>query len=68
MASRISSKDSFDKGVLGGCREEVLLLVFMVLRLVGGDVGEDVKTDNWGGEMGALVMMYVGLLGILRKG
>jgi len=25
------------------------LLVFTVLRLVGGDVGEDVKTGNWGG-------------------
>ena len=49
MASRISSKDSFDKGVLGGCREEVLLLVFTVLGFVGGDVGKDVKTDNWGG-------------------
>ena len=49
MASRISSKDSFNKGVLGGCREEVLLLVFTVLRLMGGNVGEDVKTGNWGG-------------------
>ena len=48
MASRISSKDSFDKGVLSGCREEVLLLVFTVLGLVGGNVGKDIKTDNWG--------------------
>jgi len=46
VASRISSKDSFDKGVLGGCGEEVLLLVFVVLGLVGSDVGKDVKTDN----------------------
>jgi len=38
----------FNKGVLGGCRKEVLLLVFTVLGLVGGDVGKDVKTDNWG--------------------
>jgi len=54
VASRISSKDLFNKGVLGGCREEVLLLVLMVLRLVGGDVGEDVKTGNWGrGDGGA---------------
>jgi len=30
------------------------LLVFVVLRLVGGDVGEDVKTGNWGrGDGGA---------------
>jgi len=28
------------------------LLVFVVLRLVGGDVGEDVKTGNWGGGVG----------------
>jgi len=25
------------------------LLVFAVLRLVGGDMGEDVETINWGG-------------------
>ena len=49
VVSRISSKDSFDKGVLSGCGEVVLLFVFTVLGLVGGDVGEDVKTDNWGG-------------------
>jgi len=48
VASRISSKDSFDKGVLSGCREEVLLFVFTVLGLVGGDMGKDIKTDNWG--------------------
>jgi len=53
VASRISSKDSFDKGVLSGCGEEVLLFVFTVLGLVGGDVGEDVKTDNWGGGDGS---------------
>jgi len=30
------------------------LLVFVVLRLVGGDMGEDVKTGNWGrGDGGA---------------
>jgi len=49
MSSRISSKDSFNEGVLGVCRKEVLLLVFMVLGFVGGDVGKNVKTDNWGG-------------------
>ena len=48
MASRISSKDLLDKRVLGGCGEEVLLLVFAILGLVSGDVGEDVKTGNWG--------------------
>ena len=54
MTSRISSKDLFDKGVLSGHREEVLLLIFVVLRLVGDDVGEGVKTGNWGrGDGGA---------------
>ena len=51
MASRISSKDLFDKGVLGGGGKEVLLLVFMVGGFVGSDVGEDVKTvDGSGGD------------------
>ena len=49
MASRISSKDSFDVRVLGGGGKEVLLFVFTVLGLVGGDVSKDVKTDDWGG-------------------
>ena len=49
MASRISSKDSFDEGVLGGGRKEVLLFVFTILGLMGGDVSKDVKTDNWSG-------------------
>jgi len=48
VASRISSKDSFDEGVLGGGRKEVLLFVFPVLGLVGGDVGEDVETEDGG--------------------
>jgi len=52
MALRISSKDSFDKGVLGGGGKEVLLFVFMVLRFVGGDVGEDVETEDGGGRDG----------------
>ena len=30
-----------DKGVLGGCQEDILLLVVVVLRLVGGDVGKE---------------------------
>ena len=49
VALRISSKDSFDEGVLGGGGKEVLLLVFTVLGLVGGNMGKDIKTDNWGG-------------------
>jgi len=46
--SKIVSKVLVDKGVLGGHREKVLFLVFAILGLVSGDVGEDVKTDNWG--------------------
>jgi len=49
VASRISSKDSFDEGVLGGGGKEILLFVFMVLGLVGGNVSKDIKTDDWGG-------------------
>jgi len=46
--SKIVSKVLVDKGVLGGRGEEVLFLVFTILGFVGGDVGKDVKTDNWG--------------------
>jgi len=53
VASRISSKDSLDKGILGGCRKEVFLFVFAVGRLVGRDVGKDVKTIVWGGGDGS---------------
>jgi len=53
VASRISSKDLLDKRVLGGCRKEVFLFVFVVGRLVGGDVGKDIKTIVWGGEDGS---------------
>jgi len=37
-----------DKGVLGGHWEKVFLLILTVLGLVGGNVGEDVKANNWG--------------------
>jgi len=49
VALRISSKDSFDEGVLGGGGKEILLFVFSVLGLVGGDVSKDVETNDWGG-------------------
>jgi len=52
--SKIVSKVLVDEGVLGGCGKKVLFLVFMVLGLVGGNVGEDIKTINWGrGDGGA---------------
>jgi len=46
--SKIMSKVLVDKGILGGHGEEVFLLVFLVLGLVGGDVGEDVETKDGG--------------------
>ena len=49
MLSKIVSKVVMDKGVLGGCWEEILLFVFSILRLVGSDMGEDIKTIDWGG-------------------
>ena len=49
MFSKIVSKVLVDKGVLGGCGEEVLFLVFTILGFVGGDMGKDVKTGNRGG-------------------
>jgi len=45
---RIESKVLVDKGVLGGCWEEVLLLVFMVLWFIEGNVGEGVKAIDRG--------------------
>ena len=53
MASRISSKDSFNERVLSGGWEEVFLFVFMVLDFVEGDVGKGVKAvDRSGGDRG----------------
>jgi len=49
MFSKIVSKVLMDKGILSGCWEEVLFLVFTVLGLVGGDMGKDVKTKDRGG-------------------
>ena len=48
MLSKIVSKVLMDKGVLGGCGEEVFFFVFTIGGLVGGDVGKDVKTIVWG--------------------
>jgi len=49
---KIVSKVLVDVGVLGRCREEIFLLVFTVLGFVGGDVGEDVETEDGGGRDG----------------
>ena len=50
--SRMESKVLVDEGVLGGRREDVLLLVVTVLRLVGGDVGKEFEVVGWGGRDG----------------
>jgi len=50
--SKIVSKVLMDKRVLGGCREEVLFLVFAIFEFVSSDVGEDVKTGDGGGRDG----------------
>jgi len=49
MFSRIVSKVLVDKGVLGGCGKEVFFFVFAIGRLVGRDMGKDVKAIVWGG-------------------
>ena len=42
-----------DKGVLGGRRKEVFFLIFTIGRLMGRDVGKDVKAvDGSGGDGG----------------
>ena len=49
MLSKIVSKVLVDEGVLGGHGEKVFLLVFLVLGLVGGDVGKNIETKDRGG-------------------
>jgi len=68
VALRISSKDSFDEGVLGGGGKEVLLLVFTVLGLVGGNVSKDVEADNWGGGDGGTGDNVCGAVGDVEEG
>jgi len=64
----ISSKDSLNEGVLGGGRKEILLLVFSVLGLVGGDVGKDVKAEDWGGGDGGTGDDVCGAVGDVEEG
>ena len=48
MFSKIVSKVLIDKGVLSGCWEEVLFLVFTILGFIEGDVGKGVEAVNGG--------------------
>jgi len=68
VLSKIVSKVVIDKGVLGGRREEVFLLVLTVLGLVGSDVGKDVKTDNWGGGDRGAGDNIIGAVGDVEEG
>ena len=53
MFSRIKSKVLVHKGILGGHREEILLLVVAVLGFIGGDVGKGLKVvSRSGGDRG----------------
>ena len=49
MFSKIVSKVLMDKGILSGHWEEVLFLIFLILRFVESDVGEGFETENGGG-------------------
>jgi len=65
---RISSKDLFDERVLGGGRKEILLFVFTILGLVGGNVSKDVETDDWGGRDGCASDDIGGAVGDVEEG
>ena len=43
------------------------MLIFAVLRLVGGDVGEDVETINWGGGDGGTGDNIIGAVWDIKK-
>ena len=68
MFSKIVSKVLVDKGVLGGRRKEVFLFVLTVLELVGGDVGENIKTDDWGRGYGSTGDDIGGTVGDVEEG
>ena len=68
MFSKIVSKVLVDKGILSRRREEIFLLVFLVLGLVGGDVGEDVKAKDGGGGNGGTGDNISGAVGDIEEG
>ena len=68
VALRISSKDSFNEGVLGGGRKEILLFVFTVRGLVRGDVGEDIETKDGGGRDGGASDDIIGAVWDVEEG
>ena len=62
------SKVLVDKGILGGRGEEIFLLVFSVLGLVGGDVGKDVEAKEGGGGNGGTGDNISGAVGDVEEG
>jgi len=68
VASRISSKDLFDKRVLGGCGKEVFLLVFMIGKFMGRDMGKDVKTVDGSRRDGGTSDDISGAVGDIEEG
>ena len=44
------------------------MLIFMVLGFVGGNMGKDVKTDNWGGRDGSTGDNVCGAVGDIEEG
>jgi len=56
-----------DEGVLGGCGKKILLFVLVIGRLVGGDVGENVKTKFRGGGDGGTSDDVCGAVGDVEE-
>jgi len=68
VLSKIVGKVLVDKGILGGCREEVLFLVFTILGFVEGDMGEGVKTIDGGGGDGGTGNNVLRAVGDVEEG
>ena len=68
MFSKIVSKMLVNEGILGGRGKEVFFLIFAVGKLMGGDVGEDVETKDWGGGDGGASDDVRGAVGDVEKG
>jgi len=60
---KIVSKVLVDVRVLGGRREKVFFFVFAIGEFVGGDVGKDVKIEDWGGGDGGTSDNVCGTVG-----
>ena len=68
VLSRIVSKVLMDKGILGGRREEVLLLVVPVFGLVGGNMGKEFEVVGGSGGDGGTSDDVGGGVGDVEEG